>query len=120
MAEKRSFESRLQRLEEIVSALENSVDIVVFGILSRQQNDRDRVLFPDAATAGKSVGARHHNIQNNKIGAFFIKHTQKCVACFKRAHLISVIFKKALKRFPDVFFVLRDIDQLFHSASQKQ
>ena len=67
---------RAKRLGQIVvTALQNTVDIVVFSILCRQKNDGSAILFTDEAAAGKSVGSGHHNIQNNKIGASFKKRS---------------------------------------------
>ena len=65
---------RAKRLGQIVvPALQNTVDVIVFGILCRQKNDGNTVPLTDKTAAGKSVGPGHHNIQNNKIGASFKK-----------------------------------------------
>ena len=67
---------RTKRLGQIVvPALQNSADVVVFGVFCREQNDRDLVLCTNEAAAGQSVRAGHHYVKNNKIGASFKKRT---------------------------------------------
>ena len=63
---------RTKRLCQIVvPTLKNAVDIVIFGILCRQQNYGN--LVPNNTAAGQPVCAGHHYIQNYEVGASFGK-----------------------------------------------
>ena len=71
--------------------------------------------LPDLGADREAIHPRHHDIEDAEVRRLFLERVKKGLAIPEALHLVSLFFQEIFYQKTDVFFIIRDIDQLWHN-----